>query len=116
MAEFMKVWAVSRNTDLTEGRGREETFAFCQLKATALRKSRGASTQGCDGRVFKVELIRHNDMWCGPVYVEPPTASDKREQERLDAQERAEAKAVAAGLTEEDLDAIRGFSTRKDQR
>lgn len=107
--------AVVNNKDLTEGRGPLFPQHICELEATARRVASKAGVQGGDATVIEVDLF--NDMDAkqgggvhiyGPVYVVPPTKEDKAAQERVDAREAAEEKAKAAGLTEEDIKALRG--------
>ena len=100
-------WLVTRNEDLTEGRGRELVHAVCELEATARRLASGASVQGSDGPVTKVKIVIVDGIRYGPVTLIRPIDADVQEQKRLDAARAAEAKARQLGLSEEDLAALR---------
>lgn len=102
-----KAWVVWINSDLTEGRGFNVPLAVCDLEATARRLAHKASTQGSDGTVECVELQQVDGHWYGPVVLTPPTREDKKRQAQLDAAHAAEEKARSAGLTPEDIAAIK---------
>jgi hypothetical protein len=101
------VWAVETNTDLTEGRGRQYILCFCEIYATAKRKAHKAGVQGTDARVHKVELIRYNNSWYGPVEIECPSGDDIINQEKYNIKQLAEMKAKELGLSDEDIAALR---------
>ena len=112
-------WAVVVNADGTEGRGPMIVPCVCKVEATADRLAEGKSTQGSNGDVVKVELYRanfpdgevqHMGAICdyGPIRLVGPTAEDLQVQEKLDARYAAEAKARTAGLTAQDIAALRG--------
>lgn len=103
---LMTAFVVWTNTDLTEGKGWEVPLAVCETEATAERVAGGQYVQGSDCPVRKVELQLVNGEWYGPVRIVPPTDVDKRRQKLLDAFAAARAKAVRAGLTEEDIKAL----------
>jgi hypothetical protein len=102
-----KAFAVLVNTDLTEGRGFMVVKAICAVEATAKRLAIGASTQGTNGTIEEVELIQHNQRWYGPVNIEYPSKKDEELQRTLDAARTAERKALALGMTADDLAALR---------
>jgi len=106
--ETCKAWMATRNSDLTEGRGWQVIIAICSIKATAMRLAHKADVQGSDGGVEPIELIKHNGRWYGPVNIEAGTNEDKAAQAKIAIREAAETKARAAGLTEEDIAALRG--------
>ena len=108
-------WAVITNSDLTEGRGRAVVKCVCDLEATALRLARKAGVQGTDARVVPVDLYIHPDGQTfggisiyGPVSVVGPSKEDTAETARIKARRDALHKARAAGLTDEDIAALRG--------
>jgi hypothetical protein len=110
-----KVYAVWSNTDLTEGRGYEYAKYICWNEATAIRLSKGAYTMGSDARVREIELIFHNNYWCGPVLIHSPNAADNEIEKTLElkrkaAQAKADAilKAQNLGLSAEDVAALKG--------
>jgi hypothetical protein len=111
-------WAVVVNADGTEGRGPMVVPHVCEVKMTAIRMAKGKSTQGADGDVIEVGLYRakfpHGEepymsaiRDYGPIRLVSPTKEDDAAQKKLDARHAAEAKARAAGLTAEDIAALR---------
>lgn len=110
-----KAYAVWSNTDLTEGRGYEYARCICSKETTAIRLSKGAYVMGSDARVTEVELIFHNNYWCGPVYIHGPSIADTEMEKKLELKRKAEeAKAAAIlkaqqlGLNAEDIAALKG--------
>ncbi len=116
-----KVYAVVINTDGTEGRGADYAKHFCELKPTAERLANRADVQGTNGEVVELELIkvsapelRFSSLWWGPVQIVLPTPEDHALQRAIDiAIERQReidkviAKALALGLSEEDVALLR---------
>ncbi len=109
------MFAVYTNTDLTEGRGQEYPFAFCDLEATAKRLAKGRYVQGTDCTYREVDVYFINGAYYYPGgYIERPTPEDQAEElvifekkRKLDAKTAAIAKAKALGLTEEEIAALR---------
>lgn len=101
-----QVFIVWTNTDLTEGRGRQIPIHVCETMATARRIASKKGVMGSDADVHPFEAIYHNGSWCCPVAIVAPTDDDKRKQEQLDAKSKVMEKAIAAGLTKEDLAAL----------
>ena len=101
---------VYTNTDLTEGRGYQFPIAVCETVATARRLAKKAYVMGSDAPVEEREVIRHNGEWYGPVRVVQPTAEDMIVQAAFTKQLSALEKAKAAGLTDEDINALRNRS------
>ena len=113
--ETQKAYAVWSNTDLTEGRGYQYAKYICYIEATAIRLSKGAYVMGSDASVTEIELIMHNNHWCGPVYIHGPNTTDTEMEKKLELKRKAdEAKAAAIlkaqvlGLTAEDIAALKG--------
>jgi hypothetical protein len=104
-----KAWMVLVNSDLTEGRGFDVVKAVCSTEATARRIAKGASTQGCDGEVLTVDIfkIESGRQWHGPIALVPSTKEDDLRQAIIDKARAAEEKARAAGLTADEISAIR---------
>lgn len=102
-----QAFVVYTNTDLTEGRGWNYPVAVCETEATANRLAKKAYVQGCDAPVEKRELIRVGGEWYGPVRVIPSTKEDDHSQQLLDQRRAALEKAFAAGLSEDDVKALR---------
>jgi len=108
MAEETKqAWAVFVNTDLIEGRGRQYVKHLCEMEATAVRRAHKADVQGANGTVVRVDLVKRNNTWFGPVDIEKPTSDDQKSQLVIDAKRNAEEKARSLGLTDEELAALR---------
>lgn len=113
-AKVVKAWVAWGNKDQTEGRGPIYPYAVCECEATAHRKAKGIDTQGGTGKVTQVELHEvqfsphvWDVAWYGPVYVEPPTTGDLQEETRLRQRREALEAAKAAGLTDEQINALR---------
>jgi hypothetical protein len=109
-----KAWVVWINSDLTEGRGRQLPVHICEAEVTAKRLAQGADVQGTDGKVEEVELYQINFKWYGPVDIVSPSHADVRTQLELDKvhaakkrRDKAIEKAKEAGLSKEDLAALR---------
>lgn len=103
------VWVVTANSDLTEGRGSNVPIAVCDIEATALRLAKKKGVMGSDAvvRQAKVAVIdgtMHVPLWC--VGVHYPIGDDLAEQKRIDAGRSARQKALAAGLTEDEINAL----------
>ena len=112
-AERRTVWVAYTNTDCTEGRGHDVAIAVCAAEATALRLARKQYVQGSDGPVRKMEVVKIDGKWYAPsaaITVVEPTREDIAAQVAIDAKRAALDKAKAAGLTDEDIAALR--STR----
>jgi hypothetical protein len=98
------VWG---NMDLTEGRGPEFPMFICQSLTTAIRMGQKRGVQGSDCHVSEMPLLRYAGWFYGPVRVQPMTDEDGKNEKALDARKKAMDKARAAGLTDEDLKALR---------
>lgn len=122
-----KVFVVTRNSDLTEGRGHRVIHCFCEQQATALRLAKGINVQGADGSIYEIALykpetedIHWKSWWYGPVHIEKPSKADLKEQQRINdyklrlaAAKKALEKARELGLTEEEINALQNW--RKTQ-
>ncbi|MEO0622808.1 MAG: hypothetical protein AAF183_11315 [Pseudomonadota bacterium] len=105
--ETKEVWAVVRNTDDVEGRGRAYIAHFCELPATAYRLAKGKGVQGGPADVDRIILEKRGRHWLGPVEVELPTSDDKQAQKRRDDRDAALRRAQQLGLTKDEIEAIR---------
>jgi hypothetical protein len=111
------LWAVWRNTDDTEGRGREYVDAICQIEATAIRYGRKRYVQGGDCPVEKFSPVLVDGAPCVPLkyfIVQQPSADDVKLQASIDAKRAAIAKAKASGLSEDEIAAIQGRGMRHE--
>jgi hypothetical protein len=105
------LWAVSTNSDLTEGRGRQYTAHFCKLRATAIRLAKGQYVQGGNCPVSPVEVLVLDGKRVLPmslINVIYPTKDDEVEEMRIAARVAALEKAKAAGLTDDDIKLLGG--------
>jgi hypothetical protein len=109
------VFAVWTNTDLTEGRGQEYVQYLCEKETTAWRLAKKNYVMGTDSRVTEKRLFQSGYEWYGPVRVVQPTKEDERAEEKLTAERNAQLakeaaieKAKKLGLTEVDIQALRG--------
>lgn len=102
------VFVAWTNTDLTEGRGNSVPLAVCSLESTAIRLGQGKNVQGSDCNITKETAVKVDGKWLAPARIIFPTKED--EQRDLEMNERTEAtrKAKAAGLSDEDIKALRG--------
>ena len=104
------LWAVSTNTDLTEGRGRQYVKHFCRYRATAIRLAKQGYVQGSDCPISPVTVLVLEGQRVLPaslLKIEEPTREDEASQKIYDAREAALAKAKAAGLTEDEINLLR---------
>lgn len=63
---------------------------------------------GSDCPIKRVDLLLHNGRLYGPVTPVPPSKDDASAQSQLDSRRAAEAKARAAGLSDEEIRALKG--------
>ena len=109
--EIKHVFVAYTNSDLTEGRGFDIPVAVCKLETTAIRLAKKRYVQGSDGPVRQVEMRKIDGVWwvpSGAVQIIEPSKEDKEIQARNDAQKLALDKAKAAGLSDEDIQALLG--------
>ena len=107
MYEEREAWMVEVNTDLTEGRGYQVPLHICDKEATARRLGKKADVQGMDAKTHPVKLIKVGSCWYGPVQIRPETKEDAHAQKLLDAKREVVERARAAGLSDEDIAALR---------
>lgn len=109
MNDTRHVYVAYTNTDCTEGRGRDVPIAVCALESTALRLARQRYVQGSDGPVRRIELLKIDGLWYVPalaVDVIEPTKEDEVMQKQRDVKRAAIEKARAAGLTDDEINAL----------
>lgn len=113
----MTYFVVRNNTDRTEGRGSEYTYAICELFTTAERIAKGQYVQGGDCPIFETEAIIINGKEyfkkCDvPIFI--PTVEDKQKEsdrivkkiKMLQKQELIE-KMKNLGITDEEIELIK---------
>lgn len=100
-------YVVVSNTDLTEGRGFSVHLGYTESLQCARRLAKGKGVQGTDAYVQKCRLYQIEGDLYGPITFTRPTPEDIE----LDARDRAHAEAIAAarkaGLTDEQIEALR---------
>ena len=104
------VYVAYSNTDCTEGRGYDVPIAVCEIEATAIRLAKGRYIQGSNGPVRKVELVEVDGKFFFPnsaVSVVKPNSQDIEAQVKIDAKTAAIEKALAAGLTEDEISVLK---------
>ncbi len=104
------VYVAYSNTDCNEGRGYDVPIAVCESEATAIRLAKGRYIQGSNGPVRKVELIEVGGKFFYPnsaVSVIKPSSQDTEAQVKMEAKTAAIEKALAAGLTEDEISALK---------
>ena len=109
MSKFVYV-AYRYNADHTEGRGYDIPIAVCEIEATAIRLAKGRYIQGSNGPVRKVELVEVDGKFFCPdsaVSIIKPNSQDIEAQVKMDAKTAAIEKALAAGLTEDEISALK---------
>lgn len=110
MTEQKTVWVVHTNTDLNEGRGRQFIKHYCGTEATARRLGKGQYVQGGDCPVSEKTLVRAFNGWVDPshiVTIEKATDGDRKVQARINTARKAFKKARDAGLSPEDIKALK---------
>ncbi len=105
--DFKMVFVAWSNSDLTEGRGYSIPYAVCESKSTALRLGRKKSVQGSDCRVTREIALKVDGKWLGPTRIERSSKEDDAGDERIAKRIAAIEKAKAAGLTADEIAAIR---------
>ena len=108
--EKKTVWVAYTNTDCTEGRGRDVPIAVCEKEATAKRLAKGKYVQGSDGPVRPIDVAQIEGRWYFPsaaVNVILATKEDDQAQAKIDATKVAIDRAKAAGLTDDEIAALR---------
>lgn len=117
-----RVFAVIQNADGTEGRGPNYVMAVCEAESTARRLGKGKDVQGSDCGIVPTLAIRIGNQayvspcsWLAPCRIYEPSAEDRAVERELQHQRAAEKRkrdalerAKAAGLSDEDIKALRG--------
>jgi hypothetical protein len=109
-SETRTVWVAYTNSDCTEGRGYEIPIAVCEMECTAIRLGKGRHVQGSDGPVKPIGLINVGGQWYAPLdalHIVKPSREDLNAQKQLNARREALEKAKAAGLSCDDIAALR---------
>lgn len=102
-----KCYVAWTNTDLTEGRGFTVPFCVCACRSTAERMGKGASIQGSNCTVTEEECFVSNGTYYGPIRLVYPSSEDEVLERKREEKERAEAKALQLGLSQEDIDILK---------
>lgn len=112
------VFAIYINSDLTEGRGYNYPLFICEKRSTAVRMAFKRNVQGCNGQVEEVPAFRLKNHygWFAPAVITGPSKEDLDNEKKMEAEQKlAEAKAIAIekarllGLSDSDIEALRGL-------
>ncbi|MCC5904075.1 MAG: hypothetical protein JJT87_19360 [Halomonas sp.] len=120
--DIKQVFAVIRSADGTEGRGPNYVMAVCEAESTARRMGKGKDVQGSDCGIVPTVAVRIGNQayatpcsWLSPCRIYEPTAEDKIAERELQHQRTAEqrkqkalSRAKAAGLSDDDINALSG--------
>jgi len=96
------------NDDLTEGRGLQYPLFVCASPTTAARLGSKRYVQGCDCPVTEEKAFIFGGQVYAPTRIRPPSKEDISEDKIAEKSRIAQDKALKAGLTEEDIAALRG--------
>ena len=107
VGNIIKGFVAYTNTDLTEGRGSTIPRFICRSYSTAKRLAQKIGVQGSDGDIKELQLFAVNGQWYGPVTLHEATAEDLKNDQEYRAYKEAVSKALAAGLTGDDLKILR---------
>ena len=107
--ETKHAWAAWVNSDGTEGRGYQMPLEVCWEQATAIRLGASKDVQGTDATLRKHRVFRIDGLWYAPCNVRAPSREDRQKQEKLDEAKAITEKALAAGLSEDDIALLRSI-------
>lgn len=107
-AREQPVWVAWTNTDLTEGRGERYPLCVANTPETAARVGRRNGVMGSDCEVTEERAYRIGRRWYVPGRIMAATAEDLQKVKIREAREEAESRARKAGLSDEDIAALRG--------
>lgn len=103
VGNFRDAFLVTRNSDGTEGRGRELVHCITEIEATAVRRAKGIDVQGSNGSIKPIHIFSFNNYTYGPISMELPSVDDIRMQEKINKKKIALQKMKDAGITDEDI-------------
>lgn len=103
----MKVYVVEGNTDLNAGLGYRFPVKICKSKTTAKRLAKGNYVQGTDCPIEEMTAYWIDNVWYCWVDIEEPTKEDIELDEKNKAMQEALERAKAAGLSDDDIAALR---------
>lgn len=109
-----EIYLVVSNSDLTEGRGRPVTIAYCATLATAKRVAKKRGVMGSDADVKAYEFTVIEGMGFIPlslIDIQHPTKEDEAEQKRLDDIEATIKRAKEAGLSDADIRILKSIGS-----
>lgn len=108
--EKRKIYDVSTNTDLTEGRGSEYVKHTCALYSTAIRLARNQYVQGsdCPITVREVDYDPATNTYYGKISINLGTPADIAQEEKFTKLQAAVNRAKQLGLSEDEIKIIQG--------
>lgn len=106
--EKRKIYDVSTNTDLTEGRGSEYVKHTCVLLSTAIRLAHRGYVQGSDCPITtrEVDYDPETGMYYGKIEVNRGTPADEKQEEKRRRLQSVLERAKQLGLSDEDIKII----------
>lgn len=99
-------YVVLYNTDTTEGKGRIIPKHVCKLKETATRLGKGKYVQGSNCPIEETLIFKIDGETYGPINLILPTEEDEEEYKKNLRKQNALKKAIEAGLSEEEIEAL----------
>lgn len=109
--DYVKMYAVKCNSDLTEGRGREFIKHICRLRSTAVRLGKNGYVQGSDCPVDEINVIDLGDSkYILPnnyIEVVEPSSIDVEVEQKHAAYQNVLARAKELGLSEQEIEILK---------
>jgi hypothetical protein len=101
------LWVVSRNSDLTEGKGYEVIVAHCDCETTARRIARRINVQGSDGYVYQCPTFKIGTKRYAPVTIIRASAEDEKIENRKQKVEALKSRLLDTGvINQEEIDLL----------
>lgn len=111
-----KIYLVTTNSDLTEGRGRPVVIAYCSTLATAKRLAKKKGVMGSDACVGHYDVLMLDGKPVIPlslIDIHYATAQDEAEQKRIDDMEATLKRVKEAGLSDADIKVLQSMGGLK---
>lgn len=109
LTDWCHVYVAWSNTDLTEGKGSVVPYVVCKSEATALRLGRKKNVHGADCHVTQEYALKLGQIWLVPGYIRYPSKEDSEHDVLLEKRRKALIKAREAGLSEDEINTLRGI-------
>lgn len=106
--EVKTVYVAWKNSDGTEGRGFPVIHCVAETPETAFRMGKGHNVMGSPCEVKESLAVKINNQWLAPQTIYAESSEDKRKREQREARLSVRERAIALGLTEDDLRLLEG--------